>query len=109
MHEEKHLSTKYYLGTVPNHGLKFLLEDRKTLGQLTLNLFFQFRKKARIQHLKRCFACSHPFVLAAFQALSFNQPGENRQCTVALVLVVGISSSIAGFLHQAGEIIKIII
>lgn len=29
-------------------------------------------------------ACSHHFVLAALQALSFNQPGENEQCSAAL-------------------------
>lgn len=91
-------SSSPYLGTVPNHGLKFLLEDRKTLGQLTLNLCFQFRKKAKIQPLKHFFVCSHYFVLAAFQAPSFNQPGEKRQCTAALqVLVVGISKSISRF------------
>lgn len=59
MDEEKQLSIKCYLETVPSHCLYFLLEDRKTLGQLTLKPCFQFRKKAEIQHLKH-------FVLAAF-------------------------------------------
>lgn len=98
MHEEKQLSIEYYLGTVPNHGLKFLLEDRKTLGQLTLNPCFQFRGKARIQPLKHCLepAATTLYLLLFKPYLSTSQV---RMSSVQQhwVLVVGISSSISRF------------
>jgi len=96
IHKEKQLSINNALGTASKHALKFLLEDRKTLGQLKPNPRFLLREtKAKIQPLKHCPELatttlrSLPFKACLSTCRASNQPSEDKQCTAALGVTGG--------------------